>query len=377
MGPAGPAQMLERLVLPPWLRISLALPLLTLNLWVLKQLLLPLAPFPALFLTAALLAFLLDLPTRWLIDQGLPRALALVLVLGLTLGLVALAAVWLVPRLAQQLDELIHALPRWLVQGETVLAQLQEWASQRGLPVRFDDLTSELLNRASRLASQFSQQLLGVLGATLGLTVNTVIVLVLTVFLLLGGERTAEGLGQWLPPQVRPLVLNTLNRTFSGYFAGQVLLALILSALQLVVFTLLGIPYGVLFAVAIGFTTLIPYASALTIVVVSLLLALEDPSKGLEVLAAAITVGQVVDQIIQPRLMGSIVGLQPAWLLICLPIGARIGSLLGLGELLGLLLAVPLASCAKTFLDAWALRLRAGEVGGDQAVVQSDQAGIQ
>ena len=355
--------MLERLVLPPWLRISLALPLLTLNLWVLKQLLLPLAPFPALFLTAALLAFLLDLPTRWLIDQGLPRALALLLVLGLTLGLVALAAVWLVPRLAQQLDELIHALPRWLVQGESVLAQLQDWASQRGLPVRFGDLTSELISRTSRLASQFSQQLLGVLGATVGLTVNTVIVLVLTVFLLLGGERTAEGLGQWLPVRVRPLVLNTLNRTFRGYFAGQVLLALILSALQLVVFTLLGIPYGVLFAVAIGFTTLIPYASALTIVVVSLLLALEDPRKGLEVLAAAITVGQVVDQIIQPRLMGSIVGLQPAWLLICLPIGARIGSLLGLGELLGLLLAVPLASCAKTFLDAWALRLRAGELG--------------
>ena len=30
--------MLERLVLPLWLRLSLALPLLTLNLWVLRQL---------------------------------------------------------------------------------------------------------------------------------------------------------------------------------------------------------------------------------------------------------------------------------------------------------------------------------------------------
>ena len=39
-----------------------------------------------------------------------------------------------------------------------------------------------------------------------------------------------------------------------------------------------------------------------------------------EVLVAAISVGQVVDQVIQPRLMGSIVGLQPAWLLICLPL---------------------------------------------------------
>jgi predicted PurR-regulated permease PerM len=35
---------------------------------------------------------------------------------------------------------------------------------------------------------------------------------------------------------------------------------------------------------------------------------------------------------------------------------------MGLGELLGLLLAVPVASCGKSFLDAWAVRLRAGEL---------------
>jgi predicted PurR-regulated permease PerM len=200
------------------------------------------------------------------------------------------------------------------------------------------------------------------LGTTVGLTVNTVIVLVLAVFLLLGGEGISAGLARWLPPRVRELVVATLNRTFRGYFAGQVVLALILSLAQIVVFTLLGIPYGVLFAVAIGFTTLVPYASALTIVLVSVLLALEDPRTGLEVLAAAISVGQVVDQVIQPRLMGRIVGLQPAWLLISLPLGARLGSLLGLGDLLGLVLAVPVASCAKTFLDAWGDQLRAGEV---------------
>jgi len=353
--------MLERLVLPPWLRFSLALPLLVLNLWVLRQLLLPLAPFPALFLTAALLAFLLDLPTRWLVERGLPRPLVLLLVLGLALGGVVLAALWLLPRLVSQLGDLINALPGWLAQGETLLGELQRWALAKGLPTEFGDLSSELITRTSKLASQLSQELLSLLGATVGLTVNAVIVLVLTVFLLIGGDRIAAGLAAWLPPGVRGLVTGTLFRTFRGYFGGQVVLALILSALQMLVFTLLGIPYGVLFAVAIGFTTLIPYASALTIVLVSLLLALQDPRQGLEVLAAAITAGQVVDQVIQPRLMGSIVGLQPAWLLISLPIGARLGSLLGLGELLGLLLAVPLASCAKTFLDAWAVRLRAGE----------------
>ncbi|MFM2158409.1 MAG: hypothetical protein RLZZ124_883 [Cyanobacteriota bacterium] len=346
--------MLERLVLPLWLRLSLALPLLALNLWVLRQLLLPLAPFPALFLGAALIAFLLDLPTRWLEDRRLPRPLAAALVVGAGLGLLVLAALWLVPRLIEQLGELVSALPAWLAEGEIWLDRLEAWAADHGLPTQVTDLSSTLLARASQLASQLSQRLLGLLGATVGLTVNTVIVAVLAVFLLLGGERIIAGLARWLPEGLRPLVLGTLGRTFRGYFAGQVLLALILSGLQIVVFTLLAIPYGVLFAVAIGFTTLVPYASALTIVLVSLLLALEDPRTGLEVLAAAITVGQVVDQVIQPRLMGSIVGLQPAWLLVSLPIGARVGSLMGLGELLGLLLAVPVASCLKTFLDAWA-----------------------
>ncbi|MEA5474798.1 AI-2E family transporter [Synechococcus sp. CCY9201] len=357
--------MLERLVLPPWLRFGLALPLLVLNLWVLRQLLLPLAPFPALFLGAALIAFLLDLPARWLKDRGMPRLLALALVLGGALGLVALAGLWLVPRLVQQLGDLINALPSWLAEGELLLQNLQDWAVQRGLPSDFGNLSSDLISRTSRIASQVSQQLLALLGTTLGITINTLIVLVLAAFLLLGGDAIVAGLGIWLPAGVRSLVLTTLGRTFRGYFAGQVVLALILSGAQIVVFTLLGIPYGVLFAVAIGFTTLIPYASALTIVVVSVLLALEDPRTALEVLAAAISVGQVVDQVIQPRLMGSIVGLQPAWLLVSLPIGARVGSLMGFGELLGLLLAVPLASCVKTFLDAWGERLRAGEAPGE------------
>ncbi|NDE38843.1 MAG: AI-2E family transporter, partial [Synechococcaceae bacterium WBA_2_066] len=183
------------------------------------------------------------------------------------------------------------------------------------------------------------------------------IVLVLAVFLLLGGESIAAGLARWLPSDWRELVTSTINRTFRGYFAGQVLIALILSGLQLVVFTLLQIPYGVVFALLIGFSTLVPYASALTIILVSAVLAVEDPRTGLEVLVAAISVGQVVDQLISPRLMGSIVGLQPAWLLFSLPLGARAGSLLGLGELLGLLLAVPVASVIKTLLDALYLKI--------------------
>ncbi len=341
---------------PAWMRLGLALPLLTLNLFVLRQLLVPLAPFPGLFLTAALIAFLLNIPSRWLRERGLPGWLAITLVFLVAVGILVISGITLVPLLIDQLAQLINALPGWLEASQGLISRLQEWAMARGLPSEFGDLSSDVLTRASRLASQFSQQLLSILGATLGTTINTVIVLVLAVFFLLGGESITAGLVRWLPQEWRQLVVTTITRTFRGYFAGQVVLALILSAGQIAVFTLLKIPYGVLFAVLIGLTTLIPYASAFTIVAVSVLLAVQDPGMGLAILAAAIGVGQIVDQVIQPRLMGSIVGLQPAWLLIALPLGARAGALFGFGELLGLLLAVPVASCIKTLIDAWADR---------------------
>ena len=346
---------------PSWLRLGLVLPVLALNAFVLKRLLVQLAPFPGLFLTAALIAFLLDIPCRWLARRWISRPLAIVAVVLLTIGLLVLAALTLVPLLVDQLSQLISASPALLTAAEQWIDQSQAWAVDHGLPSDFADPSSDLISQFSRLATQLSRRLLGVLGATVGITINLVIVLVLAVFLLLGADSITAGLAQWLPERWRGLVTSTLECTFRGDFAGQVVLALILSGGQLLVFSILQIPYGVLFAVLIGFTTLIPYASALTIVFVSAILAVQAPTMALELLAAAIVVGQVVDQVIQPRLMGSIVGLQPAWLLIALPIGSRIGQLCGVGDLLGLLLAVPVASCIKTLADAARSELRPTE----------------
>ena len=141
---------------PFWLRWSLALPLVTLNLYVCRQLLLPLAPFPALFLTAALIAFLLDIPTRWLMRSGLPRWLAILFVTVLTATGLVLAAVTLVPLLIDQLGQLINTLPSWLVAAEGWINRVQDWSLQRGLPSDFGDVSSDLLTRLSRVASQFS-----------------------------------------------------------------------------------------------------------------------------------------------------------------------------------------------------------------------------
>ena len=182
-----------------WLRLGLVLPLLGLNAIVLKRVLMQFAPFPGLFLTAALIAFLLDLPCRWLMGRGLPRIGSIAVVMLATLGLLALAAVALVPRLIEQLSQLISASPTLLVAAEQWINQSQAWAVSHGLPAEFADLSSDLVSRISLVATQLSQRLLGLLGATVGTTINLLIVLVLAVFLLLGADPITAGLAQWLP----------------------------------------------------------------------------------------------------------------------------------------------------------------------------------
>jgi predicted PurR-regulated permease PerM len=62
---------------------------------------------------------------------------------------------------------------------------------------------------------------------------------------------------------------------------------------------------------------------------------------GLKVLGVAIVLGQINDNLVAPRLMGGITGLNPAVIILVLLIGSKFGGFLGL------LLAVPTASFIK------------------------------
>ena len=163
---------------PAWFRIGLVLPVIGLNVFVLKRVLVQFAPFPGLFITAALIAFLLDIPCRWLMGRGLLRLPAITVVVLLTAGLLGFAVVELLPLLVVQLSQLISAAPSLLAAAEQGINQGQAWAIGHGLPADFADLSSDLVSQISRVATQLSQRLLSILGATVGTSINTVIVLV-------------------------------------------------------------------------------------------------------------------------------------------------------------------------------------------------------
>jgi predicted PurR-regulated permease PerM len=136
-----------------------------------------------------------------------------------------------------------------------------------------------------------------------------------------------------------------IKQTFRTYFATQCILAGILSIAQTIALVALGVPYSLLFGICIGISMLIPFASFVTIILISILVSLNSLILGIKVLLVTLIVGQINDQIISPRLMGNMTGLNPVWLIVALFLGGKFGGVLGL------IIAVPLASIFKNTVE--------------------------
>jgi predicted PurR-regulated permease PerM len=169
--------------------------------------------------------------------------------------------------------------------------------------------------------------------------------LVLTLYLVLFGERLWSGLFSWFPAHLGLLIRESLHRNFYNYFLGQATIAVILGSLMTLAFVLLQVPLALLFGLIIGVASLVPFGGAVSIVVISLLITLQNVWLGLKVLATALVLGQMNEHLIAPRILGNVVGLNPVWIVLSLLLGAKLAGLLGI------LIAVPVAGSIKSVAD--------------------------
>ncbi len=341
--------------LPTYIFWGLLFPIIFLNCWLLGLMFNFLQPLTNILITAALFAFLLDFPIGWLQKLGLPRGLAVALVFILAILIVATLGLIIIPLLVQQLSELLSSLPQWIESGSQQLQILEKWAIEQQLSLDFNfnqelafnlgKVFTQAAQKLSETLQSLSSQIFNIIFGTISSILNILLTFVLTLFLAFTGKNVWKGIFSWFPLPWGEKISQIIQQTFTKYFVSQAILAIILSVAQTIVFTVLQVPYAVLFGCVIGMTTLIPYASAFTIILVSLLLALQNLGLGLEVLVAAIIVGQINDNVVAPRLTGGMTGLNPVWLILALLIGGKLAGLLGL------LIAVPSASVLKKSVD--------------------------
>lgn len=333
--------------LPRWLTLGLAIPIVILNAWVLLQFVRYFQPLVSIFIAASVLAFVLDYPIRFFQRQGVQRTFAAIVVLLVSVVILAAIATTLVPRILEQLNELANILPVWIDSGSKQLQAFQDWAANQQSQANFTQLVTTILDKLSSQLQNFSGKLFGFAVDTIGSIVNILLTIVLTFYLILNGERVWDGIFLWFPANVGKEVRQSLREDFQNYFIGQVTLATLLGVAITLVFLALQVPLSLLFGLVIGFYALFPFGTGIGIIIVSLLVALNDFGLGLEVLAIAVGIDQFNYNFIAPRILGKFTGLNPVWVVISLWVGAK---LLGV---LGLLIAIPIASFIKSIADSW------------------------
>ncbi len=343
--------MLSYQKLPQWVKVSLAFPLIFLNGWLLGLLYHFLQPISSIVVTACLMTFLLDYPIAFLERRGLPRALAIGLVLVIAVALVGAVSFGLLPIVFRQLEEFVNRLPAWLAAAQQQVTNLSTLPIFQNIPIELTNLTAGLSDRVTQTIQLASRKAIFLALDTINSALNLLLILVLTILLVFSGESLWRGLWSWLPAPWNDRLQDSLRQSFQSYFAGQAIVSTIQGVSLMTVFLLLQIPFGLLFGLTIGFASLIPFGGTLTIIVISSLLALQDIWLGLKVLAVAITVGQIIENAIAPRLMSGMTGLNPAVVFISVLTGSQVGGLLGL------LLAVPTAGFIKRLADSLKERL--------------------
>ena len=333
--------------LTKWLTIALAFPLIILNGWVLLQVIDYFQPLFSIVVAAILLSFVLDYPIQFFQKQGVNRYLAIAGVFLLTVILVVGLTLTLVPLILEQIDELARILPAWIDSGTQQLKALQNWATNQPLPANLSNLPGQILDKLSNQLQNFTGTIVSFAVDTIGTFVNVLLTTVLTIYMLLNGKSLWDGLFQWLPPHLSLRVRQSLREDFHNYFIGQATVGAVLSVVLILIFLTLQVPLALLFGLAIGFCALFPFGTGIGITIVSLLIGLKNFWLGVEVLTVSVAIDQVNANFVAPRLLGSLTGLNPVWVVISLLIGIKLGGVLGL------LLAIPVASFIKDIAESW------------------------
>ena len=313
-----------------------------------------------LFFLAWLLAFVLDPIARRLQQLGLQRALAAGTVyLGL-LVLVAILAVSVVPTAATQLIQLGNTLPALVTELQGRADELQRFLQGRGISeTQLSDFQRDLFTRAQTLGTVLAANALSVATAILGTVLNFTIVLILSFYILMDGQRIARLFVGVLPPRYREdtfAAMEQIDRTFGGFVRGQLIQTAIYGLGTAAVMVAAGLPYYVVIGIVAGIAMIIPVIGPYLAMAPPLILAvIFNPSSVWWVFVLLFVLQFVVINVMMPRIMGQSVGLHPVVIFAAVLVGARVGG--AWGAIFGVPVAAMLYLLVRAFYQRVVTRM--------------------
>jgi len=272
---------------------------------------------------AFLLAPLVDLIQRFVARKPLAILLTVLLVLGaisLFVGLTANA-------LVREARDLITLVPQYV----------QEMQSDRPLTIAGVEIPREVRVQAgSFIAARANELVAGsavIAMRVVSAVIDVVLVVVLAVYLLSGAARIRSWVIGWVPKRQRDLaedIEDDLAHVFGAYVRAQLLLAVIIGVVSMIAYSVLGVRHALLLGVLAGVLELVPIVGPIFAGTVAASVAFFQPwPLVLWVIAAAILIQQLENNLLVPRISGAAVGVSPVAALLAVLFGIQAAGIMG------------------------------------------------
>lgn len=281
---------------------------------------------------AALLAYALS-PLVARLRRYMPQWLAILLVYVALLAVVATFGMLVVRTAIDQIAALVVQMRAFLAPGSNgAQSGLAQALARFGVSqAQLDSWQSAIVAQAGTVGREAVPVLTGVANATL----DTFLVLVLSIYLLVDGARVSRWLRTATPRRYRRRVTSTMDtfqRVVGGYIRGQVTLAALIGVLVgLGMFAIPATrPFGILLGLVAFFLEFIPIIG--TLVSGALCVALALPHGiiwGLVVLGYFVIIHVIEGDVVGPRIVGEAVGLHPVVSIVALVAGAELFGIWG------------------------------------------------
>ena len=369
--PAGPPRGVAPIRIPRWIQL-VGLPVLLVLGWMLAG---TLGHVLFLFLTASVIAFLLNPLVRDLQRIRLPRGVAVAVVFLLFASAVAFIALALGSVVVDQTRSAADRVDAYLnVEGpngqtgaEQDIDQLQRWLDGHGLErVQIEKQATDWVdNLGAGEISQYTQDAISFAqGAAFSIVFtlfSLILIVVIAIYMLLDMPRLEASIDRRFPPHDGPPLTLRIERALAGYVRGQLILSTVIGTSAGVGMWILGetglVPgaerYALLFGVWTGVIEVIPYIGPwLSSVPPAIYALVVDPISVLWVAALFVFIYQVEGHVVVPNVMANALRLHPLLVIFGLLAG---GELYGIA---GVLLALPTMAACRAIWEFFGERVQ-------------------
>jgi predicted PurR-regulated permease PerM len=353
-----------RVPVPRWVQL-VALPLAVLFIWAILR---AAGPVLLLFIVGALVALLLNPFVMVLRRAGVPRGVAVLLVMLGVVSVVVVIGFALSNPIADQVSTFRDNVPDYIDDANATLADVQEWLDDNGIDVQIAEEGQTALGTLGRNLTKGSGELVtftqDALRTLVEASLALILVIVISVYMLLYGERTGAWLREVIPrrPDADDDYPTRVQRAVIGYVRGQLLFSLIMGTSAGVLLWVLGslgiFPDGKTYAIFFGawyaFAELIPYIGPAIGAAPPVLISLfsGEPLDAVWLTIAFTALQQIEGHIVAPNVFAQALRINPLLVIFALLLG---GQLYGF---IGAFIALPIAAVVRESIDYFRSNLR-------------------